>query len=428
MIPLDSPQPTYTVPPAHTIPDTEEDQPAEGKAVNSPTVINDLPALVFGAAALSTIYTQQETLESPVPLRTVRLALRYGINAFDTSPWYGASEIILGSILKALEREFPRSSYQLMTKCGRYGPNREDWDYAPSTVRRSIQRSLKRLNTDYLDTVYMHDVEFVGTPVYPSSWDKGAGNVTLALTDPTVARQWGLGEGDEAKMWGDGDQAVLDAIAELRKLKNEGVIKRIGISGYPLPQLLRYAILVLHTPPYEPLDAVLSYSHFNLQNTAFLPYLQHFKTRGKVAQVLTASPFSMGLLTPTPPSWHPAPKELITLIQENIISSPIVSDWDGGVIDLALGYAFRRAVDVHSDGKEWREVPSVVGLSSPKEVHECVRVWRQVADDGDNGEGQNERGQNDETQGNLKRRAAERYIRQVFVDGGWADQSWPSGL
>lgn len=39
---------------------------------------------------------------------------RYGIRAFDTAAFYGPSEIILGTALKALENEFPRSSYQIV--------------------------------------------------------------------------------------------------------------------------------------------------------------------------------------------------------------------------------------------------------------------------------------------------------------------------
>lgn len=39
---------------------------------------------------------------------------RYGIRTFDTSPFYGRSEAILGHALNALESEFPRSSYQLV--------------------------------------------------------------------------------------------------------------------------------------------------------------------------------------------------------------------------------------------------------------------------------------------------------------------------
>lgn len=38
----------------------------------------------------------------------------YGINAFDTSAYYGPSEIVLGTALKTLAPEFPRASYKLV--------------------------------------------------------------------------------------------------------------------------------------------------------------------------------------------------------------------------------------------------------------------------------------------------------------------------
>lgn len=78
-----------------------------------------------------------------MPVRTVRLALRYvitnvirhtslrlarhGINAFDTSPYYGVSEIVLGACLKALEAEFPRSSYVLVRVFCAFGDSGVTW-------------------------------------------------------------------------------------------------------------------------------------------------------------------------------------------------------------------------------------------------------------------------------------------------------------
>lgn len=41
---------------------------------------------------------------------------RCGITSFDTSPYYGDSEIVLGSLLKALAGQYPRSSYQLVRR------------------------------------------------------------------------------------------------------------------------------------------------------------------------------------------------------------------------------------------------------------------------------------------------------------------------
>lgn len=36
------------------------------------------------------------------------------MNVFDTAPFYGDAEIILGNALRALRREFPRDSYTLV--------------------------------------------------------------------------------------------------------------------------------------------------------------------------------------------------------------------------------------------------------------------------------------------------------------------------
>lgn len=89
-------------------------------------------------------------------------------------------------------------------------------------------RSLARLGTDYLDVVYLHDIEFVCTPVRPQP---KSGRHAEALTDQKLATEWGIAEGQEGKIWGPGDQVVIDALAELRKMKDEGSIKAVGISG-----------------------------------------------------------------------------------------------------------------------------------------------------------------------------------------------------
>lgn len=119
-----------------------------------------------------------------------------------------------------------------MTKCGRYGSSRADFDYTPATLRASVERSLKRLNTSYLDAVYLHDVEFVATQVGP----REAGQPADALAPENLER-YGLADGQEGKVWGAGDRLILDGLAELRKMKDEGVIKAIGISGSCPPAL-----------------------------------------------------------------------------------------------------------------------------------------------------------------------------------------------
>ncbi|KAG6866004.1 hypothetical protein C0991_009676 [Blastosporella zonata] len=276
-----------------------------------------------------------------------------------------------------------------MTKCGRFGPS--DFDYSPIRIRDSVMRSLQRLQTDYLDTVYLHDVEFVCTPVAP----RPNGNNLGALAEESAA--YGLAEGDENKVRGEGDQKVLDAYKELRKLQEEGLVKHIGITGYPLPTLLRLALLILHTAPFKPVDVILSYSHLSLQNGTFLQYVPHFQERAKVGQLVTASPLSMGLLTPSPPPWHPAPPELSAVAKE------AAGIWPDGLPNLALGYAVRNT------GLNHGNIPLVVGFSTPQEVRECVKVWRELQD------GENE-----------GRRKAEKTAQDAFLSTGHLDWSWAS--
>jgi len=383
----------YIPPPIDDIPDVDEDKPVGGE---QPPIVGEhrIPYLIFGSGTFANQYNPDTLLNSDTPLRTVRLALRYGMCAFDTSPYYGSSESILGAILRSLADIFPRTSYQLMTKAGRYGLNRSSFDYSPETVRASVLRSLSRLGTDHLDVVYMHDVEYVATQVPGGS---NAGNHLKCLKNPGV---WGLAQGEEARIWGDGDQQVLEAVRELWKLKLEGKIKAVGITGYPLPTLLRLASLVLHNPPYKPLDIILSYSHYTLQNGIFSAYVSEFKHRAKVGQLVAASPLSMGLLTSNPPAWHPAPAELISAKDQAIKAC---EGWDGGLPNLALGFHLR-----DREG-EMKDTPRAIGLSTVWEVHEAIKAWRQVK----NGD-------------NEKRQACEEFVMKIFRDAGYEGYSWQS--
>lgn len=73
--------------------------------------------------------------------------------------------------------------------------------------------------------MYLHDVEFVCTPFGPTK----PGIVTSALTEERQA--FGLADEDVGKVRGDGDRKILEAISELRKMQEEGLIKAVGITG-----------------------------------------------------------------------------------------------------------------------------------------------------------------------------------------------------
>lgn len=130
--------------------------------------------------------------------------------------------------------------------------------------------------------------------------------------------------------------------------------------------LLRIAILVLHTAPYEPLDMIQTYSHQNLQNATLAEFLPHFRDRAKVPVIANASPLNMGLLTSAgPPEWHGArvKPDLISAVEKaNEIVQQETADMPGGpkkIEDLAVSFGMR---DLR--GSKGDALPVVVGCGS----------------------------------------------------------------
>ena len=96
------------------------------------------------------------------------LALDLGINLLDTAPAYGTSEQRLGPLLKGQRQE-----WVLCSKVGEEFENGESWfDFSAAHTRRSVERSLQRLHTDYLDLVLVHsdgnDLKVLEDEVYPA--------------------------------------------------------------------------------------------------------------------------------------------------------------------------------------------------------------------------------------------------------------------
>ena len=77
-------------------------------------------------------------------------ALDAGLNVIDTAECYDESEKLIGNAIGSRRREF-----YLFTKCGHAGGwARADWRRAP--LLASVQKSLKRLATDYVDLIQLH--------------------------------------------------------------------------------------------------------------------------------------------------------------------------------------------------------------------------------------------------------------------------------
>jgi aryl-alcohol dehydrogenase-like predicted oxidoreductase len=87
--------------------------------------------------------------------RAVARALDLGVTLFDTAPGYGKghSEEVLGHALVGR-----RGDAVVVTKCGQYWSDGHGWyrDSSRATILRSIDDSLRRLRTDYVDLLLIH--------------------------------------------------------------------------------------------------------------------------------------------------------------------------------------------------------------------------------------------------------------------------------
>ncbi|MFP9035681.1 aldo/keto reductase, partial [Enterococcus faecalis] len=85
----------------------------------------------------------------------VREAIRNGVTMLDTAYIYGIgrSEELIGEVL----REFNREDVVIATKAAhRKQGNDFVFDNSPDFLKKSVDESLKRLNTDYIDLFYIH--------------------------------------------------------------------------------------------------------------------------------------------------------------------------------------------------------------------------------------------------------------------------------
>ena len=101
--------------------------------------------LGFGGSEIGYEQASVQTVE-----RLLGSALDAGLNVIDTAECYLESEELIGRAVAGR-----RPEYYLFTKCGHAaGFDLPDWD--PRLLERSIERSLQRLKTDYLDLVQLH--------------------------------------------------------------------------------------------------------------------------------------------------------------------------------------------------------------------------------------------------------------------------------
>jgi len=240
--------------------------------------------------------------------RAVNYAIEQGINYFDVAPYYGRTlaETRLGEFL-----EGRRDRIILTSKACRYDIT--DFDYSAKRIMRSIEESLKRLRTDYVDVYQIHDVEY-------------------------------------AKR----EQVVGEAIPALFKLREQGKVRFVGITGYPLTPLK----VIDET---EDIDAVLTYCRYNLMDTTMDDILTPVARRRGIG-LINASPLHMRVLTEKgAPYWHPAPEKVFKVVAK---VAQLCRERGTTISDLAMQFAL-----AHKD-----VAITLVGMSKVRHVEANIKI------------------------------------------------------
>ena len=230
--------------------------------------------LGFGASGIGGMFGKTEETEA---LKTIHQAFDRGINYFDTSPAYGrsdsrfgplTSEIILGKGLKTIDR----SKIVLSTKAGKQASLPPEFNFKYEAIINSVEASLKRLQTDYIDMVFLHDIEY-----------------------------------DRAKHF---DVAMDEGLKALSQLKKDGKIRFYGVSGYPIE-------LISDVIKTYSVDVILAHNHYTLINNLLLELIP--KAKSKDISLINASPFASGLLTKKgPPDWYPVTTEQLSIVKKAV--------------------------------------------------------------------------------------------------------------
>ncbi len=102
--------------------------------------------LGFGGAEIGFNRTEQERVD-----RLLNSAIDQGLDAIDTAECYADSEVAIANAVA-----HRRDEYYLFTKVGHWprGGGGEGW--STTSVMETIERSLKRLKTEYVDLVHLH--------------------------------------------------------------------------------------------------------------------------------------------------------------------------------------------------------------------------------------------------------------------------------
>ena len=206
----------------------------------------------------------------------LNFALQHGVNFIDTAEMYstparvetyGATEKMIGNWFK---KSGKRDAVVLATKIG--GPNRgleymrDDLHFNTKTLALSVDKSLQRLQTDYIDLYQLH-------------WPERKSN---------MFGQRGFKMQEDA--WQDNIQDVLEALQELIR---QGKIKTIGVSNETPWGLMRF---MEESRKHQLPKMITIQNPYSLLNRTFEVGLSEVCHREKVG-LLAYSPLAFGVLS-----------------------------------------------------------------------------------------------------------------------------------
>lgn len=242
----------------------------------------------------------------------------------------------------------------------------------------------------------IHDIEYRADDPIPSP----EGFPAQILDDPEQRKQFHL-DGPFEPL-GAGEQSILDTFKTLRELQQAGKIRKIGIAGFPLPFLLRMA-LVIREQTGQPVDILQSFAHQTLLNSALADrYLAEFEKAG-VQQVVNAAPLSMGILTTQGgPDWHPIRQAGGGKYYDATREAAKLCQARGTTLEaVASDFGYR---PVHQSNG--RLVPVVIGCKDLAEVHRTLESYTRVAYD------------------RVDSQVVQEEVRALFKEKGVAGFSW----
>lgn len=155
----------------------------------------DLEVSALGLGCMGFSHAYGTATEEADAVKTIRQAAELGCTFFDTAECYigenadgsiSYNEELVGKALTPY-----RDKVKIATKCGVKHENRQlVLDSRPETIRRSVEGSLKRLGTDYVDLYYQHRID-------PNVEPEEVAGVMADLIREGKILHWGISETGE---------------------------------------------------------------------------------------------------------------------------------------------------------------------------------------------------------------------------------------